>query len=340
MKKTLIIVLCSVLGVCLIGAGITAAIYFGTGNNIFQGANLINVNKTEQLDFAGVNKVKISSDIAELRVTPSENPTANLTGISVPDIAEFTVAKTGDVLEITMKVKQPFISWSFKSYTLTVGMPASYNGDVEIESHTGSAEMTDFTLNTVSVTNNTGKVTLDVGAKTVTASTSTGAISFEGGNRDYQSVELKANTGAVNASNIKSASTVACTDHTGSVTLENVTAGAITAKTNTGKVTLTGCSGALDASNGTGSIDADMVDFGNSSLSTSTGSIHLSIPDKGFNLDARSNTGSVNCDFTIMGQVTGKGGVKIGDELKGQYGQGGPTLTISAGTGSVNIQKR
>lgn len=340
MKKTLIIVLCSVLGVCLIGAGITAAVLFGTGNLLKGGVNLGNVNKTEQLDFSGVTKVKISSDIAELTVTPSDNPTANLTGTSVPDIAEFTVAKNNNELVITMRVKQPYFTLNFSKFELTVGMPASFNGDVEIQSHTGSAEMTGFNLNNAVVTNDTGRVTLDVGAKTVTASTSTGSISFEGGNRDYQSVELKANTGAVSASNIKSANSVACTDHTGGVTLENVIAETIIASTNTGKVTLKGCSGALTASNGTGSIDADMVDFGNSKISTTTGSIHLSIPDKGFDLDARSNTGSVNCDFTIMGQVSGKGGVKIGDELKGRYGDGGPTLEISAGTGSVTIQKR
>ncbi len=341
MKKTLIIVLCSVLGVCLIGAGITAAIYFGTGaKNLFDNGPRVNVNKTEQLDFSGVTKVKISSDIAELKVTPSDNPTANLSGVSVPDIAELTVAKSGGELDITMKVKPPYFSWTLNDYHLTVGMPESFNGDVEIQSHTGAAEMAGFNLNNVLVNSSTGRVTLDVGAKTVTATASTGAVSLEGGNRDYQSVELKANTGSVRAANIKSADTVTCTNHTGSVTMENVTAKTLTADATTGRVILTGCSGTLTAENGTGSIEADMVDFGDIKLNTTTGSIRLRIPDKGFSLDAHSNTGSVNSDFTIMGQITGKGRVRIGDDIKGQYGDGGPMITLSASTGSVRIEKR
>jgi len=168
----------------------------------------------------------------------------------------------------------------------------------------------------------------------VVASSGDGSIRVEGVSGRC---ELRTGDGSVRGSDIVGDVTVHTGD--GSVTLQDVT-GAVDLSTGDGGVSLSGVLGGVQVDTGDGSVtvraDDDSRMSGDWSLRTGDGSVVLYLPS-GFaaDLDAHTSDGSVTSDHDVTTTVSGRIDKKT---LKGRLGEGGHTLKVRTGDGSIRLR--
>ena len=122
----------------------------------------------------------------------------------------------------------------------------------------------------------------------------------------------------------------------GSVTIEN-RAGDIDIRTSGGSLTLENINGRLNGRTSGGSIFASLASpvAGDVDLDTSAGSIDLAVPpDAGLSVDARASVGKVSSDLPFSGARENR------ERLNGTINGGGKSVTLRAGSGSINIRPR
>jgi DUF4097 and DUF4098 domain-containing protein YvlB len=149
-------------------------------------------------------------------------------------------------------------------------------------------------------------------------------------------IELNTGDGKINASNLHGQLNV----HTGDGTVELMdVAGQLRAKTGDGGVHIRGRFDALEASTGDGPIDIT-VERGSTmtgawAIRTGDGSVQLALPDDfSAELDVHTNDGSINSDLplTVSGKISG-------NTLRSRLNQGGATLTVHTGDGSITLRR-
>lgn len=148
-------------------------------------------------------------------------------------------------------------------------------------------------------------------------------------------IELNTGDGRVAASNLNGNLNVRTGD--GSVELMDVS-GRLSAQTGDGWMKIRGRFEELNARTGDGSIDIT-VDRGSKmntawKLTTGDGSIKLGLPDDfSADLDVHTNDGSITTDLPVT--ISGR----IGRTLQGRLNQGGNTLTVHTGDGSITLRR-
>lgn len=135
-------------------------------------------------------------------------------------------------------------------------------------------------------------------------------------------LQIHTSTGSIDVSGVSG--TVSLTSDTGSITAnQDVLSGQSTLQTNTGDITF----------------DGSLAPNGNYQFSTDTGSVDATLPaNSSFHLDATTNTGSIDSDFT---------GVHVqhqdfkGDGAYGDVGSNSSTaVTMKTNTGDINLHER
>jgi hypothetical protein len=119
----------------------------------------------------------------------------------------------------------------------------------------------------------------------------------------------------------------------GDVTLEQEAPGDVVAKTGSGSVRLQNVRGGVEARTGSGEVEVNGEPTGNWEIHTGSGSINLRLPSQaGFDLDARSSSGSV----TVNRPVTVQGTLKR-NRVQGKVGAGGVLLSLETGSGDIRL---
>ena len=168
----------------------------------------------------------------------------------------------------------------------------------------------------------------------VVASSGDGSIRIE---RVAGRCELRTGDGSVRGSDIEG-DVVAHTGD-GSVTLQDVS-GAVDLTTGDGGVSLSGALGGVRVETGDGSVTV-RADQGSRmaddwTVRTGDGSVVLYLPsDFAAELDAHTSDGSVTSDLEVTTTVSGRIDKKT---LKGRLGEGGRTLRIRTGDGSIRLR--
>ncbi len=122
----------------------------------------------------------------------------------------------------------------------------------------------------------------------------------------------------------------------GHVTVENVQ-GPVSASSGNGDVIVGTVMGPVKATTGNGSVRASMTRLGAGDMvfTSGNGSINLEVPsDFSADLDASTGSGGISTDFPI--RVEGR---LQRNRLRGTIGDGGRSLRVRTGNGSVNIRK-
>jgi hypothetical protein len=114
-------------------------------------------------------------------------------------------------------------------------------------------------------------------------------------------------------------------------------AAAVEASTVNGSVEVREATGEVDASAVNGSVEASLSQLdpeGRSSLSTTNGSVRLTLPrDANAEIEASTVNGGIGCDFDL------DGGKKTRRRLEGRIGTGGARFDLGTVNGSVNIDR-
>ncbi len=184
--------------------------------------------------------------------------------------------------------------------------------DTSLQAHSGSGDVGVQGLRkSVAVTTGSGDVSLrDLGPQS-TAHTGSGGIRAQDVALPFRA---EAGSGTIEA------------DLTGS--------GDADVQTGSGSVRLRGVRGGLRARTGSGDLTIDGSVQGSWNLHTGSGSVRMVLGSgQGFNLNARTGSGTIHSDLPITVQ-----GDLNRHELKGAVRGGGPELDVSTGSGDIEIR--
>ena len=213
------------------------------------------------------------------------------------------------------------------SITYEITVPAA----TRLSARTGSgAIVVGAIAGPAEVKSGSGSVTVGrVGAQ-VSASTGSGSIKVEGAG----GLEASTGSGSIDAASV--AGPTKATSGSGSITIAQSGKGDVTASASSGGIRLTGVDGAVRLNSSSGSIAVEGRPSGPWALHASSGGITMTIPpDAAFDLDARTNSGTIDSAHPVTMEVTGKIDKR---RIAGKVRGGGPLIEASCASGSIRIR--
>lgn len=148
-------------------------------------------------------------------------------------------------------------------------------------------------------------------------------------------VEVGITTGAVTIAGVMAGGRITAAE--GDITLRGVS-GDFSGGTGTGDVTISGSGGSFRFTIGVGAIlfEGELASGGSNEFETGIGDVTVIVPaDAGVQIDATVSSGSVTSDLDIAGES--RDALNPGERFSGRFGDGGAKLTITVGTGSIQI---
>lgn len=160
-------------------------------------------------------------------------------------------------------------------------------------------------------------------------------ISSGSGDLKIHSVKgtLVASAGSGNITANDVGSEVTANTGSGNIEVRESGSGDVKADTGSGNIHLYGIKGGLRASAGSGDIHAEGEATHDWRLGAGSGNITLQLPaQSSFNLDARTNSGSLNVKHNVSVQ-----GTISKNHIQGKVGSGGAILEVHTGSGDIEI---
>jgi DUF4097 and DUF4098 domain-containing protein YvlB len=202
--------------------------------------------------------------------------------------------------------------------------------ETQLHSHTGSGSQTVEGLQKrIEIESGSGSLKISDINDTVRAETGSGGIEID---RVKGNVRSKTGSGSIRATDI--AGGFEGQTGSGHIVLEQTASGSVRADTGSGGMELRGVRGSLQAEAGSGTITAEGDPTGSWTVHSGSGSIHLKLAsDAGFDLDARTSSGSISVSqpVTVQGSIGRK-------ELRGKVRGGGVPVEVETGSGNIDIQ--
>lgn len=200
---------------------------------------------------------------------------------------------------------------------LELGIPAGFAGNITYDCGSGRLEVEGIEV---------GMLDANLGSGRIVASNLRG-----------KDISLRSGSGTVDVSDIQ-ADNLSLRALSGGLKGINLEADSIVGKVSSGRANLKEISGNLILDSGSGSADVSfrnpgmIIDIG-----VSSGGIDLALPaGTGFDLDARTGSGSLHSDFAVA--VSGSLSQR---SLKGRSGDGdGRTVKLRAGSGSISLTEK
>jgi hypothetical protein len=223
---------------------------------------------------------------------------------------KLSVENTGETLRINLADVPRNLNNVSLHYTLYV--PAGLK--VKLQTGAGRIEATGYS-GTMDLTSNVGRIEVRAGEGALTAASGSGQIQV----REFQGpVNAKTNIGSLEMDDVNGA--LQLDSGTGSIVVRDFRGGQLVAETRTGRI---------EASTG------NPLE-GNVSLKTNTGSVVLNAPEKSsMRATAQTRTGGLTVPPFMSLTRSGTGASAVGTSGDGKY-----TVSLEAGTGSVNFSLR
>ena len=211
------------------------------------------------------------------------------------------------------------------SYEITV--PAA----TKLAARTGSGSIAVGAIaGPAEIKSGSGSVTVGRVGGNVVASTGSGSIKVEGA----AGLEASTGSGSIHAASV--AGPTKATSGSGSITITQAGKGDVNVSASSGGITLTGVDGAARVNSSSGSITIDGRPSGPWTLHASSGGVTMTVPpDAAFDLDARTNSGSIDSVHPVTMEVTGKIDKR---RIAGKVRGGGPLVEVSCSSGSIRIR--
>lgn len=119
----------------------------------------------------------------------------------------------------------------------------------------------------------------------------------------------------------------------GDITFEQTASGSVRAQTGSGNIRLRNVTGGVEAGAGSGDVEVDGKIASDWRIHTGSGGVEVKLPsDAKFNIDARSNSGSVEVHHPLTMQ-----GSQKRNHIEGTVNGGGTLLDISTGSGTIRV---
>lgn len=194
-----------------------------------------------------------------------------------------------------------------------------------------SYQITVPTDTTVKAGTGSGSIRVSGVKGSVTGDSGSGSVSIEDVGGDAR---LRTGSGSIKAVNV--GGNFKASTGSGSIRASLADASEVEVSTGSGSIRVTGVNGTLRAKTGSGSIRLEGAPDGDWTVSTGSGGITIDFPaGSSFDLKASAGSGSVETDFpiTVQGRISRR-------KLEGKVGDGGHTVRLSSGSGSIRIGNR
>lgn len=165
-------------------------------------------------------------------------------------------------------------------------------------------------------------------ASALAPSTGSGDITVEDAGA---SLKASSGSGNIHASGVQGAATLGT--GSGNIDFRQSAPGDVKAETGSGNIQLSGISGGLISRTGSGDITIQGQPTSQWKLSTGSGSVNLAVGHSHFNLDASAGSGNIDLAQPILMQ-----GSLNRHHVTGPVNGGGPTISISTGSGDIRIK--
>lgn len=234
------------------------------------------------------------------------------------------VEQTGNIIRIGRIDDEDLRRNVSISYDITT--PA----DTALRSKTGSGSQSIMGLKgAVEASTGSGSVTLAHIGGGARVSTGSGGVRL---NNIKGRVEASTGSGSIEGTDI--AGSFRGSTGSGGVRLQQTAAGDVDVSTGSGSVTLEGVKGSVRARTGSGGVEIAGEPIGRWDVHAGSGSVVVRLPSNAaFDLDARTNSGSVTADHP----VTVVGTMRRG-EMRGKVRGGGQLVELRTGSGSIRIR--
>ncbi len=301
--KKLIIILCIIIGV-----GLTIGIVGVIVSAVNGGSNMEEVKKTETYS-AGENlKIKTYTDDIEVSVGDGEE-----IRFEYYESNNHKVEIKRENGGISFEVRRKFTFFSFDWFNkdkrdVSVILPKSFNGSLDIDVSTGSieADLSGITINEFSSNATTGETEIEnisvVGDAKIHCTTGKIEVSEikVGG-----SFDIKCTTGGIETENAAVGGNLVADSSTGSIKLLNVKAKEMAVKETTGSATLNVDCNVLNIKSTTGRINFTVKNADNITVKCTTGDVKGTIYGDITEFDIYRDTNTGDCNLPI--QTVGKG---------------------------------
>jgi Putative adhesin len=195
----------------------------------------------------------------------------------------------------------------------------SGSGSQRIEGVTGSVE----------ATSGSGSIVVRRSGGRVRASTGSGGITADAIGGEF---DASAGSGSIAGTGIGGA--IRAHTSSGGIEVTQTAAGDVDASSSSGSVRVRGVNGGVRASTSSGGLNIEGQMAREWRLSSSSGHVIVDVPGtQGMEVDANSNSGSIDVDFPVT--VTGTMGKRT---LRGSARGGGPLLHVRTSSGGISIQ--
>lgn len=241
---------------------------------------------------------------------------------------------------------------------ITAGSITAGSENISLHSDFGSLELKKADGKDVTITSNSGQVTLtDVRATgKVDIQTDFGKTTYENGSTGE--LRIDTNSGDVNVSKVRVSGAITVEDDFGQIEFKQVSANAYDLKSNGGNIIVDGAKGKLKAHTDFGKIvienatevtldlksNGGAVEFSGSLgdgphlVASDFGEITLTLPaDATLNVDIQTDFGKIKSDLPIAVTFSGETNTNSGDDITGTINGGGAQLTVKTNGGNVNL---
>ena len=269
---------------------------------------------SESFDAGNGGELRIDTDVGAIRIETHDAGRVDIEverGGDADDNLTVTFDKKGNVITIDGRWDESARNWwngKRGKVEFRVVVPREFN--VDLKTRGGSIGIDDLN-GTVDATTAGGSLRFGRIEGRIDASTSGGSIRVEGGGAD---VDVRTSGG--------------------SITIGEVS-GNVDARTSGGSIRIRDASGSVNARTSGGSVEATLrvQPTGDSSLSTSGGSVRLYVADSiGLNIDASSSSG-VRSEIPVGGETRGD------RRLRGEMNGGGPRMRLETNGGGIKIYR-
>ena len=247
--------------------------------------------------------ISIASDTEDIRIVPSEDGKCSVVFVEPENVQHTAEVKNG-TLEIRKQDKRGWkdhMGFAIGDETITVYLPETAYGALEIRNDTGDTELAPFTFRSIDIESNTGDVACLASASgTLRIASDTGDIRVQ--DLSAGELDLKVSTGRVDVLSVACGGDVSLKVSTGKASLTGVTCRNFVSEGDTGDLKMENvvASGSFDIKRTTGDVDFEGCDAAELRIRTDTGDVKGTLlSDKVFLV--KSDTGRVDVPDTVTG---------------------------------------
>ena len=275
-KATLIIAITLILLGALLFAGVMTMLKWNFGK-----LSTVKYETNEHIISEAFYGISISSNTARIVFQPSENGLVSVV-CHEPTNLRHSVSVSEGVLKIEIADTRKWyehIALDFGSPTVTVSLPPSAYGELQIKNATGSIT-----------------VPIDFSFASATITTSTGALDFSASVEGM--LKIKTSTGSIRAGAL-TAGDLEISVSTGKITLEDlISEGDMTLRTDTGNIRLSRCdAAAININTDTGSVIGTLLSEKLFDAKSATGKVSVPAPSGVEPCKIRTDTGSIRIEI-------------------------------------------